>query len=266
MPLFSIITVNLNNASGLKKTIESVVSQTFNDFEYIVVDGASSDESVDIIKNFESKISYWVSEKDSGVYNAMNKGIKRAAGKYFLFLNSGDMLVAKDVLKKVADSMSHEAIVYGDLFFSMKYSKRLGKQPDELSIIHMIRGTIFHPASFIEASLLKNVDGFDESFKIAGDYDFFVKVIILDKVKTHHLPFPIAVFNTSGLSNIRANKTIEVSERTLIQQKYFTDLQLKDAAAYSKLINSFFYRVVNFIERKTGIKSLTDFFFKINYY
>ncbi|MEP7170167.1 MAG: glycosyltransferase, partial [Bacteroidota bacterium] len=104
MPLFSIITVNLNNAAGLKKTIESVVTQTFNDVEYIIIDGASTDGSKEVIKNYETKISYWVSEKDTGIYNAMNKAIKKAKAEYCLFLNSGDSLTNKKVLNDVSNS------------------------------------------------------------------------------------------------------------------------------------------------------------------
>src|SRR5438552_2810029 len=92
MPQLSIITVNLNNAEGLEKTIQSVIRQQFSDYEYIIIDGASADGSVEVIKKFSDKISNWVSEKDSGIYNAMNKGIRLAAGNYLLFLNSGDTL------------------------------------------------------------------------------------------------------------------------------------------------------------------------------
>ena len=86
----SIITINRNNAAGLRRTIESVVSQTYTEFEYIIIDGASTDESVDVIKEYADKITFWVSEPDNGIYNAMNKGILKAKGEYLLFLNSGD--------------------------------------------------------------------------------------------------------------------------------------------------------------------------------
>ncbi|MDR2910496.1 MAG: glycosyltransferase [Bacteroidales bacterium] len=89
----SIITINLNNVAGLQKTIESVVKQTFTDYEYIVIDGGSTDGSADIIKQHANKITYWVSEPDKGIYNAMNKGIRVAKGEYCLFLNSGDWLI-----------------------------------------------------------------------------------------------------------------------------------------------------------------------------
>ena len=113
MTKLSIITINRNNAAGLRKTIESVVSQTYTDFEYIIIDGASTDGSVEVIKEYaEATLPcgeglgerlYWVSEPDKGIYNAMNKGILKAQGEYLLFLNSGDWLVDKDVIKSFID-------------------------------------------------------------------------------------------------------------------------------------------------------------------
>lgn len=92
MKQISIITINYNNASGLEKTIRSVVEQTYNEYEYIIIDGASSDKSKEVIQEYQRYIDFWCSEKDSGIYNAMNKGIQKASGEYLLFLNSGDVL------------------------------------------------------------------------------------------------------------------------------------------------------------------------------
>ena len=96
-----IITINYNDAAGLKKTIDSVINQTYTEFEYIIIDGGSSDSSLQIIKENANQINYWVSETDKGIYNAMNKGIEAAKGEYLLFLNSGDYLLDSLVLKKV---------------------------------------------------------------------------------------------------------------------------------------------------------------------
>ena len=116
-PNLSIITINRNNAAGLRKTIESVVSQTYTDFDYIIIDGASTDESVDVIKEYADRITYWVSEPDTGIYNAMNKGILKANGEYCLFLNSGDWLYDNDVLNDVFSISPTEDIVYGNDVF-----------------------------------------------------------------------------------------------------------------------------------------------------
>ena len=116
--LLSIITINKNNAAGLQKTIESVVSQTSDNFEYIIIDGASSDESTAVIKKYtenslySKKISYWISEPDTGIYNAMNKGIEKAHGSYCLFLNSGDYLLSSDIVKRLETTLNDDSDIY----------------------------------------------------------------------------------------------------------------------------------------------------------
>ena len=108
MPLLTIITVNLNNYIGLSKTVESVIGQTFKDFEFIVIDGGSNDGSIEVIKKFARNINYWISESDKGIYNAMNKGIQKAQGQYSLFLNSGDSLYNSGVLQAVSQYLTGE--------------------------------------------------------------------------------------------------------------------------------------------------------------
>ena len=127
MPKLSIITINLNNAEGLRKTIPSVISQTYCDFEYIVIDGGSTDGSVDVIKKYADKLSYWVSEPDAGIYNAMNKGIRKAGGEYCQFLNSGDWLVAPDVTERMAKDMPDCAICYGNMITIQNGEKMVQK-------------------------------------------------------------------------------------------------------------------------------------------
>ena len=106
MKQISIITINYNNASGLEKTIRSVVEQTYNEYEYIIIDGASSDKSKEVIQEYQRYIDFWCSEKDSGIYNAMNKGIQKASGEYLLFLNSGDVLNNSAVLADIHGFLS----------------------------------------------------------------------------------------------------------------------------------------------------------------
>lgn len=128
----SIITINYNNIVGLESTVNSVLNQTSKDFEYIVIDGNSSDGSADYLNKEEGNFSYWVSEPDTGIYNAMNKGLKRANGEYLLFLNSGDTLVHEDVLKQVIQSFnSNFDIYYGNLNFDYDGVKRLRTYPDK---------------------------------------------------------------------------------------------------------------------------------------
>ena len=108
---YSIITINYNNADGLRRTIESVVSQTYADYEYLIIDGGSTDGSVNAIKEYEDKISYWVSEKDGGIYNAMNKGVKVAHGEYLIFMNSGDVFYNDRVIERIESSQRTDDII-----------------------------------------------------------------------------------------------------------------------------------------------------------
>ena len=110
----SVITINMNNRKGLERTIKSVVCQIFADFEYIVIDGASVDGSADVIREYADKIHYWISEPDTGIYNAMNKGILQAKGDYCLFLNSGDALYTTTVLEEVFNQNFSEDIIIGN--------------------------------------------------------------------------------------------------------------------------------------------------------
>ena len=112
----SVITINFNNRDGLRKTIESVVNQTFKDFEYIIIDGGSTDGSVDVIKEYADRIDYWVSEPDKGIYNAMNKGIDVAKGEYCIFMNSGDCFYVNDVYENVFRELDGVDIIIGDSY------------------------------------------------------------------------------------------------------------------------------------------------------
>ena len=234
----SIITINYNNANGLEKTIRSVVGQSFSDFEYIVIDGGSSDSSVEIIKKHAAKINYWVSEKDKGIYNAQNKGIFVAKGEYCLFLNSGDCLSGNDILTKVFSKPSLADILYGDIqtVDNDQLVKHL-KMPDHIGIVQLYRDTIWHPASFIKRDLFIRYGNYDEQYKIVADYDFFVKMVIKEKVTTLHIPLEIAIFDTTGISSDSNKKKQLMEERNKVQDIYFNPILLSLFRLYSKLRN-----------------------------
>jgi glycosyltransferase involved in cell wall biosynthesis len=214
----SIITINRNNAEGLKKTIESVVCQTFKDYEYIVIDGASTDESVDIIKKYSASISYWVSEPDGGIYYAMNKGIKVAKGEYCLFLNSGDYLVSNSVLKKVFQYNFYEDIIYGDVIVENHLGQKiLIRYNSTLSILNYFKGAVWcffnHQNSFIKKSLFEKFGFYRTDLKISSDQVFFTKVIFEGGSTYRYIPIAVAVFDTIGIS---ANVTLCTKDRNII--------------------------------------------------
>jgi glycosyltransferase involved in cell wall biosynthesis len=223
MSKLSIITINYNDAEGLKKTIESVVSQSFRDFEYIVIDGGSLDHSKLVIEKFSSQISYWVSEKDNGIYDAMNKGILKAKGEYCFFINSGDFLVNQTVLNSVFSIQSTADIIYGNMKINWGGSKVTdGFMPDQITIEHMVKDTVWHPVSFIKKELFDKFGLYNTNYKIVADYDFFFKTIIMNNVSTCHLNVFISEYNVEGLSSLPSNKKQEKIERTQVLNSYLS--------------------------------------------
>ncbi|MCD6067582.1 MAG: glycosyltransferase [Bacteroidetes bacterium] len=213
MPVLSVITINYNDAAGLEKTMASILGQSFRDFEYIVIDGGSKDGSTDVIEKYKDKLSYWISEKDGGIYNAQNKGWKKANGEYCLFLNSGDFLASPDVLEKVFASKPTEDIVYGNMYINWGPNTTLGEMPDTITFEQMLLDTIWHPVSFIKREVLNACGGYNENYKMVADYAFFFKAVVVKNVSTRHTPVPIAVFNTEGLSSKPEKKQQELLER-----------------------------------------------------
>jgi len=212
-PKLSIITINLNNKEGLRKTIKSVVSQTFTDYEYIIIDGSSTDGSVEIIEEYSNNIEYWVSEPDSGIYYAMNKGINQAKGDYCLFLNSGDYFYNNAVCDMVFSCSPQEDIVYGDIVIDYGEMQEKKSSPDKVTLCHLFKDTLWHPVSFIKRKLFETVGLYDTSFLIAGDYDFNFKAFVLHHCSQHHLSIIIAVFNTQGISSNREFEALTKKER-----------------------------------------------------
>lgn len=212
----SIITINYNNAYGLQKTLESVINQTYKNFEYIIIDGGSVDGSKEIIEKYSNKFAYWVSEKDNGIYNAMNKGIKQAKGEYCLFLNSGDWLVDECVLEKVFLLNVHEDILYGNLLTMDSFCDK-GPERSLLTLTDLFFGTINHPSSFIKRILFQKYGLYNEEYKIVSDWEFFFKVICLARVSVRYLDIDISYFDMTGVSN--ENKALRNLERNIVLKK-----------------------------------------------
>lgn len=228
MPKVSIITINYNDAAGLEKTLQSAAAQSFRDFEHIVIDGGSTDGSVEVIKRYADKIAYWVSEKDRGIYHAQNKGIEKSTGEYCLFLNSGDHLADEKVLENVFKVERTNDIVYGDMIIDYGNGKTAhGKMPEHISFYQMYTDTLWHPVSFIKRELFAKFGMYDEQFKMVADYDFFFRVIIMEDVCTLHVPVEIAVYNLNGLSSRPKFKAQEKEERKAVLYKYLPPLMIE---------------------------------------
>ena len=204
----SIITINYNNAEGLRKTMESVLAQTCKKFEYIVVDGASSDDSVNVIKELESEgireleNFHWISEKDTGIYNAMNKGVKMCHGEYTLMLNSGDYFVDEHVIERIMPELDGADIVQGNNIEERDgnvYRNR-GYGKSDLDVFDIMKGFFLHQASFCRRDLFDRFGYFDESYRIAGDTKFFMNSLGVHNATFRYVDIDVTNFDCNGIS------------------------------------------------------------------
>lgn len=244
-PKVSIITINFNDSKGLEKTILSVRSQLFRNYEHIIIDGGSKDDSKFIIEKYKDGFSKWVSESDKGIYDAQNKGIKFAKGEYCLFLNSGDYLAEENVLDKIwiGSSYSHD-ILYGDMFVPTKNGKlRRLYQAKNMNLYHLFKDTIWHPSSFIRRELFQKIGLYSLNYKICSDYEFWMKAFKL-KYKFKYIHIPISVFNEDGLSSKTENQRFVQEERKKIQ-KEFSPISLYYLYSIILMINNSYLKLLS---------------------
>lgn len=196
----SIITINRNNAEGLRKTIESVVGQTESPFEFIVIDGASTDDSVEVIQSYSNHITYWTSEPDTGVYNAMNKGVAAAHGEWCIFMNSGDAFASPTVLEHIRLSRADADIICGNTIQLYDHPIKCTAAP-EVTLEYLFNHPIHHQSSLSRRSLLVK-HPFDESLKIVADRKFFLQSLILDNCSYQAVDIDIAHYDVHGISSV----------------------------------------------------------------
>ena len=211
--LISIITINYNNDKGLKKTMKSVLEQNYAAIQYIIIDGNSSDQSVSLIKEYENDISYWVSEPDNGIYDAMNKGIKHADGSYILFLNSGDWLYNDRVISDFVASDPQEDFLYGNAMLVYDDKPAVKKQmPKKLDGTTLFSQTVTHQAMFHKKRLFKKQQ-FDIRFTMIADWVFYNSAIHFENASFRYLNRTIVNYDMSGFSSDQENRAIIETER-----------------------------------------------------
>lgn len=201
-PLLSIITVNLNNRDGLKHTIESILSQKNRSFEYIVVDGDSTDGSREIIARNARNIDVIVSEKDSGIYEAMNKGVRLAKGKYCYFLNSGDTLLSPTVSNSMLKCLTDDfhTVAFNLLTKNIKGSTIRKQSPEVLSLPFFVLYALNHQAVVtLRSCLLENP--FDERLRIASDWKFYLDEFLNNRLTYKRFDIDVALYDNSGISS-----------------------------------------------------------------
>jgi glycosyltransferase involved in cell wall biosynthesis len=219
----SIITVNYNDKPGLEKTIQNVLAQTSNDYQFIVMDGGSTDGSVDVLSQYKDRIDIAVSEKDSGVFNAMNKAIRAASGEFLIFMNGGDIFYDEKVLEEVIPMLTNEAdIYYGDNYKETPGgSKRLKTYPGKLNFSFFYTSSINHQSTFIRRSLFEKYFYYNENYRIAADWEFFVYTICKENVPYRYLKRTIAIYDFTGISSNPKSSELFIKEKSQTFQRYF---------------------------------------------
>ena len=218
----SIITINYNNKAGLQRTIDSVICQTWHDFEWIVIDGGSTDGSKQLIEQYQSHFAYWCSEPDNGVYHAMNKGITHAKGEYLLFLNSGDALYDDNVLQKVDDVHSSADIISGQAV--RMDTNELLRHYDKNLLMQLYHDTLNHQATLIKRDLFKDTR-YDENLKIVSDWKFWLETILWKKASVDVVDIIVTKQDMTGISS---DQKKEYEERECVLQQLMPNV-LKDS-------------------------------------
>lgn len=217
----SIITVCFNDKQGFIQTADSVLRQSCKDYEWIVIDGGSTDGSRLEIERLNDYIDYWVSEADKGIYNGMNKGIAKASGEYCLFLNSGDFLCSRKSIERVVDKLDGTDIIVFDIFSEKKWPFGLKPyyiMPSTITLGSFVNSGICHQAAFIKTTLLKK-NNYDESLRITSDWKFFFEELIVHKSSYKHVGIPFASFDCSGISS--KNDERNNREKQGVLESYF---------------------------------------------
>ena len=262
----SIVTINRDNAAGLEKTMKSVCSQGRTDFEYVVVDGASTDGSVDVIKRMEPEFEgrlKWVSEPDSGIYNAMNKGIRMAGGEYIQILNSGDCLASEDVTERMLAELERQgkpSILYGNMVKCFPDGHQVVDKcfaGQEVTMLGMFTGTLNHDPAYIRRDLFDKYGYYDESLKICSDWKWYLLAIVLGKEVPAYVDLNVTLFDMNGVSETTGSREKIRVERKKVLAELFPRTILSDYESYAQDIYAmrrlhrfpWAYKMVWFLER-----------------
>ncbi len=216
LPLVSIITVVFNGAKYIEQTINSVLNQSYKNIEYIIIDGGSTDDTVNIIKHYENKIDYWQSERDEGIFFAMNKGISLTNGELIGILNADDFYLP-DTIKNVveADQAYHADIYHGDMQYVSENSEILSVAKPDITKMKE-RPAIFHPTCFVKKTVYDKAGMFDTRYKISSDYDFLLRCLGKN-FSFHYIPQTLTCFRLGGMSascasNIEGYKIMKIHQ------------------------------------------------------
>jgi glycosyltransferase involved in cell wall biosynthesis len=241
LPLVSIITVVYNGDKYIEQTINSVLNRSYKNIEYIIIDGGSTDNTIEIIKRYEDKIDYWQSEKDDGIYFAMNKGISLAKGELIGILNADDYYLSGTITKVVKTHKTNYAdIYYGDIQYVSESGELLLPATPDISKMNEMPA-IFHPTCFVRKSVYDKAGMFDTKYKISADYDFLLRCL-KQNFSFHYIPevftcFRLGGMSTSCASNIEGYKIMKVHQTGHHQKIIFRGIKCYVKTFIKKVIN-----------------------------
>ncbi|MCI5223504.1 MAG: glycosyltransferase [Candidatus Electrothrix sp. AR4] len=224
----SIITITLNSEEYLEQTIISVLEQSYNNIEYIIIDGGSTDTTLDIIKKYQDKIDHWISEPDNGIADAMNKGLSLATGDYILFLHSDDYLLDATVLHEAAQYVTASCDIFMFNIFLEHDGKRTLAKPSGLTWKINFKTGVFHQSAICSKNLFQKIGDFDTQFRITMDYEFFLRAY-REKINAQHCDMPLSLMRLVGISSQRDWKNLRkrFREERLAHNKHRYSLGMK---------------------------------------
>lgn len=251
-PLVSIITVVYNGEKHIEQTIKSVLNQTYSNIEYLIIDGASTDNTLKIINQYKEKITQFVSEEDSGIYNAMNKGLALAKGEIIGILNADDYYFENTIQQVVeAFSASKSDLIYGNMV-KLKTLQNIDYLKEVAPNISLIEQTmpIFHPATFVKKSVYEKIGGFNEKYKLSADYDFIYRAY-KNNLNFEYIPQPLTVFRIDGISSTNCQSYKE-GYKILVSHGSPYDKKMKRLVLKCK-IKTLFRMIIYFFIRIFGL-------------
>jgi len=247
----SIITVCYNSVKTIKDAIDSVVNQTYNNIEYIVIDGASKDGTIDIVSSYGEKVSKFISEPDNGIYNAMNKGIKIATGDIVGILNSDDFFNNNEVVQRIVDEFNNNNVdaIYGDVQFVkpknllkvVRYYSSKNFSPKKFKYGFMPA----HPSFYVKRSYFEKIGYYQENYKIGADYELLIRFLYNHKLKSKYLQMPFVTMRTGGVSN-RSFKSYIILNNEILRACKENGIKTNMINVYSK----YFIKVFELVRLK----------------
>jgi glycosyltransferase involved in cell wall biosynthesis len=242
--ILSIVTINRNNKTGLEKTLKSIHPKIAIDFEHIIIDGNSQDGSVELIEEYSAKYSInWITESDSGIFNAMNKGLNLIQGDYVIFMNSGDVLCEGVLTSELLETVVKYDITYGDIFVSVGNVVIQTKQTESLDFLYMMGKTICHQSVFMKSELSKKYRFTENSeFSLMGDWIQLFEILKNEKVLINKIDQNICIYDGEGQSEIYADT--RHFQRKKYLERYYSPWELECLIEWNRLRNRSYYLLI----------------------